>query len=140
MKNFSNFMRHFQLINCRIVVYACKELKCLIRGESLEPSITPETIQEYMDDLKSGTLKSLPMGGYEYSCCVEYLKKIRQILFESRKDFSEIVIVFHELNRYHMATPPLEDCLFKVAEEVGFEVTDEKILDDRFEYTLVSTF
>ena len=80
------------------------------------------------------------MGAFEYDCCVEYLKKIRQLLFESRKDFSEIVIVFDELNRYHMATPPLEDCLFKVAEEVGFEVTDEKILDDRFEYTLVSTF
>ena len=141
MKNFFKFMRHTQLLNWKIVVYSCKELACIFKGGKLEPSFSSDVISKYMEDLSRGkNLEPLPMGAFEYDCCVEYLKKIRQLLFESRKDFSEIVIVFDELNRYHMATPPLEDCLFKVANEVGYEVTEEKILDDRSEYTLVSIF
>ena len=141
MKEFFKFMRHTQLLNWKIVVYSCKELSCIFKGDELKPSFSPDVISEYMEALSKGDkLKPLPMGAYEYDCCVEYLKKIRRKLFESREKFKEIVIVFDELNRYHMATPPLEDCLFKVANEVGYEVTEEKILDDRSEYTLVSIF
>lgn len=137
MKNFFKFMRHMQLLNKKIVVYSCKELSCIFKGGKLEPSFTSSTIARYMEKLEKGEkLEPLPMGAYEYDCCVEYLKKIRHLLFASRKDFSKLIVVFKETNRYHMVTPPLEDCLFKVAEDVGFKVTDEKILDDRFEYTL----
>ena len=141
MKNFFNFMRHTQLLNWKIVVYSCKELSCIFKGESLEPSFTPDVISEYMEELSKGEKpKALPMGAYEYDKCVEYLKKIRHCLFGARENFTKLMIVFDETNRYHMVTPPLEDCLFKVAEEVGFKVTDEKLLDDRFEYTLESIF
>lgn len=141
MKNFLNFMRHTQLLNWKIVVYSCKELSCIFKGGSLEPSFTPDVISEYMENVSKGKkLDPLPMGAYEYDCCVEYLKKIRHCLFSSRDNFSKLLIVFDELGRYNMVTPPLEDCLFKVAEEVGFKVTDEKLLDDRFEYTLESVF
>ena len=83
MKNFSDFMRHFQLINCKIVVYACKELKCLLRGESFKT----DTVHEYMEDLRKGIVKPLPMGAQEYSCCVEYLKMMRRELIKNRNNF-----------------------------------------------------
>lgn len=141
MKNFFNFMRHIQLLNWKIVVYSCKELSCIAKGEKLEPRYTSSAISEYMEDLSRGKkLEPLPMGAYEYDCCVEYLKKIRKCLLKSGEDFAKLLIVFDEDNRYHMVTPPLEDFLYKVTEEVGFKVTDENILDDRFEYMLESIF
>lgn len=141
MKNFFNFMRHIQLLNWKIMVYSCKELSCLAKREKLEPRYTPSAISEYMENVSRGKkLEPLQMGAYEYDCCVEYLKKIRSCLFKSRGDFAKLLIVFDDINRYHMVTPPLEDCLNKVTEEVGFKVTDENILDDRFEYTLESIF
>lgn len=139
MKNFCNFMRHFQLINCKIVVYAFKELKCLFRGESLKPKFTPDTISNYMEDLKKGTVKPLPMGPYEYSCCVEYLKMIRRELFKNRKSFKFITLTFCECDEYCLICPPLEDCLDKVAKEVGFEVICEEREGDKYTYTLQST-
>ena len=132
-------MRHFQLINCRIVVYACKELKCLIRGESLEPSITPETIQEYMEDLKKGVVKSLPMGAYEYSCCVEYLKMIRREIVSKKNRNKFVLLTFDKADPNGLVCPPLEDCLKMVANEVGFELIDEQINGDKYTYTLIST-
>lgn len=141
MKEFFNFMRHTQLVNWKIVKYSCKEITCIFKGGKLEPSFSPDVISEYMEDLSKGEkLKPLPMGAYEYDCCVEYLKMIRRCLYDSRENFKKLRIVFYEINRYHMVTPSLEDCLFKVAEEVGFKVVDEKLLDDRFEYTLESVF
>ena len=138
MKKFSNFMRHFQLINCKIVVYACKELKCLLRGESLEPSFNPEIIHEYMEDLKDGNVKSLPMGAYEYSSCVECLKMIRRQLLKNRKDFEVLTLIFNDIDYYGMLKTPVEDCLIMVAKEVGYEVIDEKIGSTQDEYTLKS--
>jgi hypothetical protein len=138
MKNFSNFMRHFQLINCKIVVYACKELKCMLRGESFEPTLTPENIQEYMEDLKSGTMKKLPMGGYEYSCCVEYLKKIKRELIKSRCKSKFMMLTFDEYEP-GVVCPPLEDCLEMVAKEVGFAVVYEEVKGNKYIYTLKCT-
>ena len=112
---------------------------CLAKGGSLEPSFTPEVISEYMEDFSKGEkLKPLPLGAYEYECCVEYLKKIRRTLVASRENFRILTIVFDEANRYNMVTPPVEDCLYKVAEEVGFAVIDENLYDEKFEYTLKS--
>lgn len=139
MKEFYSFMRHFQLINCKIVVYACKELKCLIRGESREPKFTPEIIHEYMEDLKKGTVKPLPMGPYEYGCCVEYLKMIRRELFKNRKQFKFMTLTFCECDEYGLICLPIEDCLNRVAKEVGFEVICEERDGDKYTYTLQST-
>lgn len=139
MKNFCNFMRHFQLINCKIVVYASKELMCLFRGESLEPNFNPETIHEYMDDLKKGTVKPLPMGAYEYSCCTEYLKMIRRELIKNRNQSKFMTLTFGEYDRYGLVYPPLEDYLAMVAKEVGFEVVYEEFEGDKYTYTLKST-
>ncbi len=139
MKNFSSFMRHFQLINCRIVVYACKELKCLFRGESLKPSFNSETIHEYMKDLKEGGVKPLPMGAYEYSCCVEYLKMMRRKLVKNRNKSKFMMLTFDECEHYGIACPPFEDCLFMVAREVGFEVVCEEVQNNKYMYTLKST-
>ena len=139
MKNFSDFMRHFQLINCKIVVYACKELKCLSRGERLEPSFNPETIHEYMESLKEGNVKSLPMGAYEYSCCVEYLKMMRRELIKNRNNFKFMILTFDEDVHYDIACPAVEDCLYMVAREVGFEVVCEDVQNNKYMYTLKST-
>ena len=139
MKNFSDFMRHFQLINCKIVVYACKELKCLFRGESLEPSFNPETIHEYMEELKKGNVKPLPMSAYEYSCCVEYLKMIRRELIKNRNNSKFMMLTFCKSNEYGVICPPLEDCLEMVAKDVGFAVICEEIQGDKYTYTLKST-
>ena len=139
MKNFSNFMRHYQLINCKIVVYACKELKCLLRGESLKPSFNPETIGEYMEDLKNGIVKPLPMGAYEYSCCVEYLKMIRRELVSKKNRNKFVMLTFCKNDYQGLVCPPLEDCLKMVANEVGFELVHEEIKGEKYTYTLIST-
>lgn len=138
MRKFYNFMRHFQLINWRIMVHSFNELKCILRGNRLEPSFNPQTIQEYMEDFKKGTIKPLPMGAYEYNCCVEYLKKIRHELFSNRDNFESFTLVFGKSDFYDLVIVPLEDCLEMVANEVGFKVTGEKIGDDKYEYTLES--
>lgn len=139
MKKFSNFMRHFQLINCKIVVYACKELKCLMRGESLEPSFNSETIHEYMEDLKKGVVKDLPMGAYEYSCCVEYLKMIRREIVSKKNRNKFVLLTFDKMDPKGLVCPLVEDCLKLVANEVGFELIDEQIEGDKYTYTLIST-
>ena len=132
-------MRHFHLINCKIVVYACKELKCLFRGESLEPSFNSETISEYMENLKNRVVKPLPMGAYEYSCCVEYLKMIRRELVNKRNRNKFVMLTFSKSDNSGVICPPLEDCLKMVANEVGFELVDEQIEGDKYTYTLIST-
>lgn len=139
MKNFSDFMRHFQLINCKIVVYACKELKCLFRGGSLKPSYNPDTIREYMEDHRKGIVKTLPMGAHEYSCCVEYLKMMRRELIKNRNNFKFMMLTFDEDVHYDIACPAVEDCLFMVAKEVGFEVVCEEVQNNKYMYTLKST-
>lgn len=139
MKNFSNFMRHFQLINCKIVVYACKELKCLFRGESLKTSCNPDTVREYMEDLKEGVVKPLPMGAREYSCCVEYLKMMRRELIKNRGKSKFMMLTFDEDVHYGIACPAVEDCLSMVAKEVGFEVVCEEVQNNKYMYTLKST-
>ncbi len=139
MKNFSDFIRHFQLINCKIVVYAYKELKCLSRGERLEPSFNPETIHEYMESLKEGNVKSLPMGAYEYSCCVEYLEMMRRELIKNRNQSKFMMLTFSKYDHFGTVCPPLEDCLSMVAKEVGFEVIYEEIQGNKYTYTLKST-
>ena len=139
MKDFYSFMRHFQLINCKIVVYACKELKCLIRGESLKPSFNPDTAREYIEDLKKGIVKPLPMGAHEYSCCVEYLKMMKRELIKNRNKFKFMMLTFDEDVNYDIACPPIEDCLYMVAREVGFEVVCEEVQNNKYMYTLKST-
>lgn len=141
MRNFYNFMRHYWLINWWILVHSFKELMCLIRGESLEPSLTPQTISKYIQGLQDGEFPTeLPMGAYEYDCCVEYLKKIRRLLKASRNDFKSLVLVFDEQDSRQIVIPPLEDCLQKVSKKVGFNVIDEKAFEERYEYTLESVF
>lgn len=141
MRSFYNYLRHIQLINWRITVYACKELMCLVKGDSLTPSFNLETLSEYIQDFEENkALKPLPMGAYEYDCCVEYLKKIRHTLSISRDDFSSIVLEFSETNPCNIVIPPIEDCLTMVAKEVGFNIADEKILDDKYVYVLESIF
>ena len=139
MRKFCTFMRHFQLINCRIVVHAFNELMCMFRGESLESSFNSETIHEYMEDLKKGTVKPQLMGTYEYSCCTEYLKKIRRELFKNRNNFETLTLTFGEIDHYGIICCPLEYCLEMVAKEVGFEVIDEEIGSEKYTYTLKST-
>lgn len=140
MRDFSKFMRHFQLINCRIIVYAAKELGCLARGQRLKPSFTPETASEYIKDIVDGKPpKALPMGAYEYSCCVEYLKLIRRTLWKNRNNFKKLVLVFGEVDRFGCILLPVEGCLEMVAKETGFSV-DEKFEPERYVYTLRSEF
>lgn len=138
MKNFSKFMRHFQLINCRIIVYAAKEIGCIARGGSLKPSFTPEYASKYIKEIVDGKPpKALPMGAYEYSCCVEYLKLIRSKLWKNRENFDELVLVFGEVDRHGCILLPVEDCLEMVAKETGFSM-DEKVEPDKYVYTLKS--
>lgn len=138
MKNFSRFMRHFQLINCRIIVYAAKEIGCIARGESLKASLTPEYISKHIrDEEKRKAPKEFPMGAYEYSCCVEYLKLIRRMLWKNRENLDELVLVFGEVDRHGCILLPVEDCLEMVAKETGFSM-DEKVEPDKYVYTLKS--
>lgn len=139
MRNLSTFMRHFQLINCRIVVYAFNELKCIARGESLEPSLNPEKIEEYIKNLKEGSVKPLPMSAYEYGCCVEYLKIIRRELIRRRNSFKFIMLTFSKTDSYGNVCVPLEDCLEKVANEVGYAIVYEDMKSEAYTYTLKST-
>lgn len=140
MRDFYKFMRHFQLINCRIVVHSLNELKCLLKGGRLEPSFDPKTVDEYLKALEEGNVKTLPMGAYEYSCCVEYLKKIRKELIRRRGRHKILFLEFSGMDEFDMVISPLEDCLEMVAKEVGFEVVDEEILPNKYQYTLVSLF
>lgn len=139
--NFCNFVRHMHSINLQIIVFASKEIACILKGDRLAPSFNPETISEYLKDLQNGKpLKELPMGAYEYDCCVEYLKKIRSNLFSSRKNFKVLKLVFNEYDTCQTVIPPLEDCLAMVAKKVGFNVTDEAIETDKYVYTLESVY
>ena len=140
MRDFYNFMRHFQLINWRIVIHSINELKCLARGEHHTPSFNTSTISEYMEDLKKGIVKPLPMGAYEYHYCVEYLKMIRHELWENRKNFETLTLVFGQVGPYHLVIVPVEDCLEMVAEEAGFDVTSEKDNGENYTYVLKSKF
>ena len=100
MNNFSQFIRHIWLINTCIVVYTCKKLICMAKGEKLKPSFNMKMVYEYMEDIKDGKrLKPMPMGAYEYSCCVKYLKKIKSILKSSREDFHSLVLEFGEKDK-----------------------------------------
>lgn len=138
MKKFFNFMRHTQLLNWKIVVYSCKEIACIFKRAKLKSNPSSAELVDYTESLlKNGRL---PAKAYEYDCCVEYLKKIRHCLFSSREDFSKLLIVFDEVDRYNEVRLSSAVLFFKVAEEVGFKVTDEKLLDDRSEYTLKSVF
>lgn len=139
MRNFNSFIRHYQLINWKIVVYSIKEIGCLLKGESGKPSLTTEKISEYMSKLEKGNVvESLPMGSYEYDCCVEYLKKIRHELLANRKNFATLTLTFGKTRNYPFAVAPLEDCLEMVTKEVGFKVVDEKFGNNQYEYTLKS--
>ena len=140
MRNFYNFMRHFQLINWRIVVHSINELKCLAKGERLKPSFNTSTIPEYMEDLRNGIVKPLPMGAYEYHYCVEYLKMIRHELFKNRKNFESLTLIFADMDNQRLVITPVEDCLEKVAEEVGFKLIDEIDTGVGYEYVLKSEF
>ena len=141
MKNFSQFMRHIQLINCRIVIYAGKKLICIAKGGKLKPSFDHKSISEYMEDLKQGRpMKALPMGAYEYDCCVKYLKKIRRILWYSRENFETLILEFSKTDKHQVVITPLEDCLEMVAKDVGFKLTNEEIFGDKYIYTIESVF
>ena len=141
MKNFFNFMRHTQLINFKIIVYSCKEIGGILKGKKLKPSLSPKKIQEYIDDFQKGNeIKSLPMGPYEYDCCVEYLKMLRKELFKNRKDFSMITLRFGPNLKYGVTEVPAEDCLIKVAKEVGFDFSEERLLALNSEYDFKSSF
>lgn len=141
MKNFYNFLRHIQRLNFCIMKYAFKELVCIFKGDHLAPSFNPETMSTYLNNLKEGkTLAPLPMGAYEYDCCVEYLKKLRTKLVSSRKDFSQIVVTFDEIDTCQTVIPPLEDCLEMVYKEVGFKLVDESIETFSCVYTFESLF
>lgn len=121
--------------------YAFKELVCIFKGDHLAPSFNPETMSTYLNNLKEGkTLDPLPMGAYEYDCCVEYLKKLRTKLVSSRKDFSQIVVTFDEIDTCQAVIPPLEDCLEMVYKEVGFKLVDESIETFSYVYTFESLF
>lgn len=133
-------MRHLQLINWKIVIYSFQELKCLSKGDKLSPSFDFKAFKKYMEDLKKGKIKALPMGAYEYSCCVQYLKKIRHELWKNRKNFKSITLVFDKCSSSGIVLCPLEDCLEMVAEEVGFSVINEEIEFKKYEYTLRSEF
>lgn len=140
MKNFSKFMRHFQLINCRIIVYAAKEIGCIARDGGLKTNFTPRYVSESMKDILDGKApKEIKMSGYEYSCCVEYLKMIRSKLWKNRNNFKKMVLVFGEVDRHGCIMLPVEDCLTLVAKETGFTV-EEKIEPDKYVYTLESVF
>ena len=141
MKNFFNFMRHTQLINFKIVVYSCKEIVELIKGKSTAPSISSDKLHEYLKDFQEGNgVKPLPMGAYEYDCCVEYLKMFRKEFFKNRKDFSTITLVFGEDDKYGIVLMPVEDCLLMVAKEVGLELVEENLLTHQSEYVFKSLF
>ena len=140
MRNFYNFMRHFQLINWRIVIHSINELKCLAKGEYREPSFNTSTIPEYIEDLRKGIVKPLPMGAYEYHYCVEYLKMIRREVWKNRKALESITLKFGERGPYHLVIVPVEDCLEMVAEEVGFKLVEEIDTGVGYEYVLKSEF
>ncbi len=140
MKKFFKFVRHIQLINCKIVVYSSKELMCLLRGDKLQPSFTSKEALKYMDALKRGeNSPPLPMGAYEYHYCVDYLKIFRKKVIENENNLQYLALVFNEVNQYGIPCPPLEDCLKKVADEVGFELLQEEIHDNFYWYSFKST-
>ena len=131
-----------QLINTRIVKYEFKEIVCLIKGDRLAPSFNPETMHQYLEDLKEGIVpKELPMGAYEYDCCVEYLKKLRRMLYALRKDFQFITLEFDDVDTCQTVIPPLEDCLEMVCKEVGFKMIEENFMETgSYFYTFQSNF
>ena len=138
MRNFYNFMRHFQLINWRIVVHSINELKCLAKGERLKPSFNTDTVFSYLEDMEKGTVKPLPMGSYEYHYCVEYLKMIRRKLWENRRNFESFTLVFSKMDCYNLLIVPVEDCLEMVAKEVGFKIVSETDTGVSYNYVLKS--
>ena len=138
MRDFYKFMRHFQLINWRIVVHSINELKCIAKGDDLKPSFNPDTIPEYIEDLKEGIVRDLPMGAYEYNSCVEYLKMIRRKLWENRRNFESFTLVFSKLDCYNLLIAPVEDCLEMVAKEVGFKIVSETDTGVSYNYVLKS--
>lgn len=132
-------MRHFQLTNCKIVIYAIKELMCLLRGESLEPNLTPETIKQYEKEMKKGHKTKLLMGAYEYSLCTECLKAIRRELIQNRKTFLFLTITFYDCDECGLDNSLLRVCFDKVAKEIGYAVVFDELNSGHYIYTLKST-
>ena len=125
MKNFSNFMRHFQLINCKIVVYACKELKCLIRGESLEPKFNPETAMEYMEEV--GTNKSV-FWTDNFDELVSHLKEISAgdtlLTFKSSRGMELERAVDKAFGSWYHEQMERDDSHAKAGNSDGFKYTE----------------
>lgn len=106
----------------------------------MKPSFNTDIIPEYMEDLRKGIVKPLPMGAFEYHYCVEYLKMIRRKLWECRKDFESFTLIFGDMDNYRLVIAPVEDCLEMVAKEAGFEVISETDTGISYDYVLKSKF
>ena len=145
MKNFYNYMRHLQLINWHICRYSLKALHCQVNDDFFLPSVKHHTEEYFFNNSSSECPmpKEFPevnMGGYEYSCCVEYLKNLRTTLFKHglqtkyKLEFSEIK---NNLTS-DLILCPLENCLFTVARQCGFKVIEQVISETVQIYTLSS--
>ena len=141
MKIFKKFMRHYWLINWWILFHLVKKHMCLIKGGSLEPSMNSTTIAKCIQLIRDGEISiELPMGAYEHKCCIKYLKKIKQLLKASRNNFEFLTITFDECDGRNVVICPLENCLGKVLNSVGFDIIDETRGDDKYEYLAKSEF
>lgn len=145
MKNFYNYMRHLQLINWHICRYSLKALRSQAEGDFFLPSVKHHTEEYFLN--KSSSECPMPkefpevnMGGYEYDCCVEYLKNLRRTLFKHGSQ-SKYTLEFSEIQNNltsDLILCPLENCLFTVARQCGFKVIEQDISETTFIYTLCS--
>lgn len=146
MRNLYNYMRHLQLINWHICRYSLKALHCHLKGDDLFlPSAKHHTEEYYLKkSSKTHMLKEFPeddMGGYEYDCCVEYLKNLRSIVFTCFfKETYEIEFSAAKKNlTSDVVLCPSANCFFTVAKQCGFKVIDEFTAENNtFIYTLCS--
>lgn len=135
---FFNYIRLFQLINWHICRYSVKCLYYSFKGDPFLPTFNPDDFENYLDKCFSpdGDFKGLPMGAYEYECCIIYLKTIRKTMLKEGPSSNIYTIDFSRSNPLGYTLVPLKDCLQKVTNDCGLKIIDNPLDETQCIYTL----
>ena len=80
--------------------------------------------------------EGLPMGGYEYHCCLQYLSIIQNCFKNAKKNnlLPPLYLEFPENTK--IISPPLEDCLELLLNDLGFSITEEHYTNCSYIYQI----
>lgn len=134
-KNF-NYYRYTSLIKWLKIKYATRIGVCLLKGDDFLPTIRDSLLYGFgTEEFEKVLNDGIPMGGYEYRCCLQYLKKIHNYFKEihHKKLCPPYTLEFSDTYN-NIVIAPLEDCLEKVLNELGFKIVSEQLSPNSYVY------